>query len=538
MTRTRPVAHPSDLASPPAESPARRRRLPVPDLIAAVACLALVPVVHAVGPILHESYTLDEAWAAMSTKASLTQVRWVTASSPLGWTLLLRLFPAGGQAQRLVPLLFLAGSVAAGYAFGRVLGWPGRSQAVLAGLLGGAVALLLPAQQLRHDLKQYTADAAVTVALLALLSWAEARWSRRRAAVLLVAMGAGSLLSHLALATGVAVLAGLALVALARRAWRQVLDIAVLGALTGAGFALVYLVIDKPGRTGRLYDYWAGFFPTVRALPGYLPHRLARLAPVLGVPWPLFLLLAVVGIVVVARRGRPATAVAALLLPLGMVAAGVARVYPLLDLRTSHFLFVTLAVLAAMALAEVAGLAGRLAGPRWRTWTAAAVAFIAIGGYTTATSRWLRYPHVSYTWTNEVGPTPPPGPTADAHDQVRYLAAHRQPGDAIAVNMLDQYGFAYYWSADRPAFARGGVTAIHWYVRYPAGSGIVIASDRTARATRTALARALESSSGHRVWLVLSHATPADTQAWQDAVAALHLRAIGTGPDALVLLTP
>jgi hypothetical protein len=538
VTRSQTVPHPPDAASDPGEPPARRRRLPVPDLLALLACLTLVPVVHAVGSIVHESYTLDEAWVAMSGKASLVQTRWVTASSPLGWTLLLRPFPVGGQAQRLVPLAFLAGSVLAGYAFGRSLGWRGRHQALLAGLLCAAAALLLPAQQLRHDLKQYTADAAVTVALLALLSWTEARWSRRRAAVLLVAMGAGALLSHLALATGLVVLAGLAVVALARRAWRQLLDIVVLGALTGAGFALVYLVVDKPGRTGRLYDYWAGFFPTARAVPGYLVHRLGQLAPVFGMPWPLFVLLAAAGIAVVAARGRPATAVAALLLPPGMVLAGVAQVYPLLDLRTSHFLFVTMAVLAAVAVAQVAAFAGRLVAPRWRTWAAAAVTVAAIGGYTAATYQWLRYPYVAYNWPSETGPTPPSGPTTDPHAQVTYLAAHRQPGDAIAINMLDQYAFAYYWSADRPAFVRGGPTAIHWYVRYPAGSGIVIATDRTAQADRTALTRALAASSGHRVWLVLSHTTPAETQAWQDAAAALHLRVVDQGPDALVLLTP
>ena len=96
---------------------------------------------------------MDEAWVAVSAKAALAQLPWLTASSPIGFTVLVSSLPPYGQIARLIPLLFLAGSVVGGYAFGRALGWANRSRARVAGAAGAAAALLLPAQFARHDLK-------------------------------------------------------------------------------------------------------------------------------------------------------------------------------------------------------------------------------------------------------------------------------------------------------------------------------------------------------------------------------------------------
>jgi hypothetical protein len=172
-----------------------------------------------------------------------------------------------------------------------------------------------------------------------------------------------------------------------------------------------------------------------------------------------------------------------------------------------------------------------------RLLAAVLVAVVAVGGYTVANARWLRFPYVDYTWPgNDAAPTLPTGPTGDVRSEVRYVAAHRAPGDTILINMLDQYAFAYYWSADRPVFRRGGPSAIRWYVRYPASARIVIAGDRTVPAARAALAHALASTAaGHRIWLVYSHAS---SDPWPDALAALHLVAVRTGPDRLFVITP
>ncbi|MCW2930204.1 MAG: hypothetical protein JWM19_1166 [Actinomycetia bacterium] len=58
---------------------------------------------------LRQPYWLDEAWVADSVRAPLSQVPRLASSTPLGWTLLLRLVPFGGpERQRLVPLAFYA----------------------------------------------------------------------------------------------------------------------------------------------------------------------------------------------------------------------------------------------------------------------------------------------------------------------------------------------------------------------------------------------------------------------------------------------
>jgi len=249
------------------------------DAVAVVLCLASVPVVHRVGPVLRAPYWLDESWVALSSKAPLGALPTTTSSTPIGWTFLVWLVPPHGQIQRLIPLAFLAGSVVAGYAFGRVLGSP------LCGAAGAAAVLLLPAQQARHDLKQYTADAAVALLLFALLAWAESAWSGRRAAILGSAVVGGMLVSHAAALAGVAVLAGL-LVWSARR--RRVAGALAAAGCTAAGMALVHLLADRPARNPALAGYWAGWFPSPAALPRYVVERLGELRPAIGIPWVLW----------------------------------------------------------------------------------------------------------------------------------------------------------------------------------------------------------------------------------------------------------
>jgi len=153
------------------------------DLAALLLVLTAVLVVHRLGPILGDPFWLDEAWVALCTTMPIGDLPWATSSTPLGLTFVMWLLPAHGQVLRIVPWLFLVGSIFGGYAFGRLLPWPSRTQAVLGGLAGAFAALLLPAQVLRHDLKQYTADAAIAVLLLVLLSLLP-RWLRGRSAAL------------------------------------------------------------------------------------------------------------------------------------------------------------------------------------------------------------------------------------------------------------------------------------------------------------------------------------------------------------------
>src|SRR3954447_25363769 len=152
----------------------------------------LVLAVHDVGYLLRQPYWLDESWVAVSTKVAWRDLPQVAASSPLGWTVLLRLVPVGGpERQRLVPLAFAALAVAVAYLLLRSFG-SGRLASALAG--GGPV-LLAPAMLARADLKQYTADAAVFLLLWLALSRLEARWSRQRLVQLSALVALSPLLS-------------------------------------------------------------------------------------------------------------------------------------------------------------------------------------------------------------------------------------------------------------------------------------------------------------------------------------------------------
>ena len=130
---------------------------------------------------------------ADSVRAPLGQLRLLTSSTPIGWTLLLRLIPEVGPPERirLLPLAFAVMGVVAAYLLARQLG---RVQAVAAGL---AVALALSALR-NHSLKQYSADVCVAPVLLWLAARLQAGWSRGRLVALCLARVSGALVSHVA----------------------------------------------------------------------------------------------------------------------------------------------------------------------------------------------------------------------------------------------------------------------------------------------------------------------------------------------------
>ncbi|WP_432827260.1 hypothetical protein [Dactylosporangium sp. CA-092794] len=492
-----------------------------PDVLAAVVCLAAVPLVHRPGPALHAPYWLDEAWVALAAGAPGRDLWWVGASSPPGWTALIWALPARGQADRLLVLVFLALSVLAGYAFGRSLRWPDRRTAVAAGLCTAAGVLLVPAQVLRHDLKPYTAEAAVALLLLMLGARAEATWSRGRLAGLAAALVPGTLLSHTAVFAGAAVFGGLALVPAVTRRWRRLRDVLIAGLGAGLGAAAVVGFADRTGRTAALDEYWAGYFPPVGELPRYLVMRLDELEPALGAPWPVFVVLAVLGVAALARLGRPGSAVALVLLPLVAAGAGVARLYPLLDQRTSHFLLVCGAAAAALGLFA----AVRAAARRFPPAVTAGMPALALAGYAFANRGVLLHP-------------PPPGNAAeDVRSQTAYVAAHRAPGDVVLVNLSGQYGFAYYWPLGRPEFVRGGEMATGWHVAYPPGERIVICDDRDPAAVSRCVAEADRLAAGGRIWLVRSHVNPAEARAWEAALRGRRVQDIPVGVEPLGVLT-
>jgi hypothetical protein len=509
---SRVAPHATPLEQPQTGGPAPARPAtgpPTPaDLLALVAVVVIAVWARRPGYLLSHSFWLDEAWVADSLRAPLGQLQELTASTPIGWSALLRLVPRIGSPERyrLVPLAFGIASVGPAWLAGRWLapGWRGRAAGVLVAL---AVAVA-PAALARHDLKQYTADALVVLVVLVLVGRAELDGRRPDPLAALVPLtlvgAAGILLSHVSVVAAAAGFGALGLRRLAERDWPRLAATAAAATATGLVQGIAYVRFTAPGNNDFLRRWWAeDFVPTGRgpaAAATFVAERLTVALERTGLgPWPLVLALAVTGVVVLWLAGRRAAAGFGPLVALGLVAAGVARLYPLLDARTSLFFTV---LLTAYAAAGVVGLAA-LAASRP---TGAVVAAAVLGAAALAVA-----PAAA-----EAGATPMP--TANVREQVEYVLAHRRPGDVVVVNHGAQFGFAYYWP-DRPSFLpTDSSTAVRFRIDYPGRRDLVVAHRKDPVVMAGAMDRALAARPG-RIWVVLGFASRAGLAEWR-AVAA------------------
>jgi hypothetical protein len=478
----------------------------------------LVFVVHDVGYVLRQPYWTDEAWVAVTTRFPVAQLPALTASTPIGWSVLLRLVTFGpGQTGRILPLAFAALAVGPAYLLARRLDWPDRPAAIAAGLLAAVAVLLVPAILIRDDLKQYTADACLTLVILAATARLERRWSAGALALLSVATWAGMLFSDAAAFAGAAVLAAVGLVELARRHWRRLAAAAVTAAGTAVLGAAVYELFDARALVPGLNAYWRAYYVPVHAGLGpsasfvlsrfeYVHSRLG-----LGPAW-LAVLLLMTGLVTIARRGRPATALAAALLWPEVAAVSAAGKYPFLDVRTSTFLTATTTVVAAIGVAGCcAAVRSRFGGGLAGTGTAALLAAAALTAFVGQAVPFARGE---------------PIPAQNIRQQAQYLAGRTGPADPIVVEETASWGFAYYWPEGRPARAADAVNLQGYVPVFPAEPRIVVARDQTTAAIGVALATALARvRTGHcgQIWLVRQRLNPADAAHWRAALASLHL---------------
>ncbi|HVB27043.1 MAG TPA: hypothetical protein VNE21_03920 [Mycobacteriales bacterium] len=545
----RPIV--GDAAAAPRVQRAARGRGAEMALVGALA--AAVFVVHDVGYLLGHPFWVDEAWVAITTRMPLHELRTHTASTPIGWALLQRLIVIGGpQRFRMLTLLFAGLVVVAGYLLARLLPWPTRRAALLAGSLAGLVALLQPAALDRNDLKQYTADAFCTLVVFGLVSGLEASWSTGRLVRLAALVGAGMLLSDAAAFAGFAAFSSLAVLAMARRQWGRLRAVCLCGAAAGAGILAVYRTFDSANLPAALRAYWRPFYPPA-SFGGLFHFMLSKghtLLSFLGFG-PIWLAAPVVaaGLVTLWRMQRPATALLVPVLVAEMVGLGLAQRYPLFDPRTSDFLVSAVGVLGAIGIAGLViagwrapaagrGGAGHRGGPvrhvpvthrsartrRGRAVTAAGLA-LAVAGFGAGSSRYLHRHSL---------------PAEDVRAQVRYVEAHRAPGDVVLMNLSANWGFGYYWRGAGPSLTPDSVVAQGYIVDYPVRDGIIVSRDRTAAAIGAALseARSLAAArpGGHRIWLVLSHDAGPESGVWAAALRGFLVRTINVGPEPLRLL--
>lgn len=499
-----------------------------------VGLLALgVLAVHDVGYMLSQPFWNDEAWVAVTTRFPLSQLSSITSSTPIGWSLLLRLVTAhGSETSRLLPLAFAALAVAAGYLLARGLGWPDRFSSVLAASLAGLSVLLVPAMLLRDDLKQYTADACLTLLILALTSRLERDWSRRNLGLLTLSAGASILLSDPAVFVAVAAFAALLVVQLARREWRRAGEAAIAGAVTAVILLGLYeaFVARAAGALGAS-AHWDGYYvPAGQGLHASLTWILKMLGLLradfgLGPSW-LAVPLVLAGLVTAFRLGRPATALAGAALLPELIVLSALKFYPFGDLRTSTWLVVAIIVFAAIGVGGIAALLRNVLPGVSARLVPGLLAIAAVAGLCAAASPYLRSHSL---------------PAEDVRDQATYVAAHARADDVILVNLNSNWGFAYYWPYGAPA--RRASTAVRqgYEAVFPDQPRIVVAQDRDPASVRAALAAALariRPGSCATIWLVRSHVIPAEQAAWTAALKAARLTPAPVGQAGLAELRP
>ena len=510
-----------------------RRRLPgsaVDALLATVLALATL-VVHSIHYVLSQTFWLDEAWVAVSTRVPLRQVPHVTSVTPLGWTLLLRGSRFGGQQDlRLLPLAFGVLSVAVAYLIGRSLPWGAVWWRRVVGTLTALAVLLAPSSLARNDLKPYTADAFVTLCVLLLVGLLEASWNRKRLAVLAGACVVGFTISTVAPFVTAAAFGSLLLVALVQRNWRRLLETAVSGVATAVVLGGIYVVAYQSHVQKNLTQFWKDFYPPISKGIGptlhYLHYRGNEMASYLGVG-PLIVALALVaaGVVTIALCGRPALAYATPILLLEMIVAGAAKKYPLFDQRTSYFLTVSFAVFAAVGAAGLCMLLLRTRVPR-NVVAAVLVAGVAAGAFVVNVHHDIRERSII---------------VENIRASTDYVAAHRKPNDIVLVDATASYGFSYYWPVGHPTWRPSTSYATGFQTFFPDQPQIIVGTNRDNSGIVTALAeamRAAAASPGARIWLVRTHVTTVQDRLWKAALARERGHLETVMPCSLVLLTP
>jgi hypothetical protein len=466
-----------------------------------------VGVVHDVPRILRHPFWLDEAWVALMTRARLADLPRTAATTPLVFSLLLR--PAatfGDQAPRLVPLLFAAGSVVVASVFAGHLPWPNRGSQLFAATAAGLIALLAPTAVVRNDLKQYTADAFCALTAFLLCSQVEARRTTRPLVALATLAALGPLIGVGGAFAGFACLAALVLTALLRRDRRLA---ARAGAMTAGAVAIAgaaYAATFGANLTPNFHTYWQAYFIDggPRTTASKVWHQFVLQRPSIGLgPTAIAVVLVIVGLATFIVLGRPALAFAFVGLWVEMILLGVLDRYPFLDLRTSHFLLLLTGVVGMIgASGVVAALSVR--------WSVAPIVCAVIG-----LTLWL--PVVGHHLRGLFLPG------EDPRSQTRYVEHHRAPNDVVLVSYPGSYGFAYYWEPDAPTFDKNENAGPGYLPAYPADRGILVAPDRTPEGVKSALSNALSvaAARGGRVWLVRSHVSAGEVQAWQDAATSL-----------------
>ena len=489
----------------PVTSPPGRRLRPGWILSGAIvlALMAADTIAHDPHRMLTQPLWVDENWVAVSLRAPVNQVLRLTASTPVLFTLLLRVVPHGSpQGLRLLALAFTVAAVVPAWFLGREIDRRDRLTAILVatGVALGSAMLI------RHDLKQYTAEACDALLILWMLARLERQWSQRRLVALGVVMALSTLISNVAVLLGAAVLVVLAVVLLARRDGQRLRALIAVGAATLGFDLLVFLTVVRPADTPSLRAYWAALYiPTDQGfatLVHFVDFRAGAELQGMGMgPSLVVFALVLAGLVTLVRVGLPAVALVVPVVTVGQVAAAGLHLYPLWDPRTSTWFTV---ILTVMAMVGVSGIV-RLAIFVVRKAPAHYQPVLAVAG-TAAVATLLVALAVPMVKADRVA-VDTTTPLEDVPAQIAAIRAGERPGDVVVANVDAGFGLGVYWPA-QPELVAADTLANNFRVTYPSADRVVVAvATSTAAevgAVRTAVRMAAATPRG-RVWVVLSH---------------------------------
>jgi hypothetical protein len=482
------------------------------DTAIVVAVAVATVLVHPIHLLLSKPFWLDEAWVAVLTKAPLRELPRMSSTAPVGFVALLRFVPGSGlQRGRLVVLGFSVLTAITAYVLARGLRWKQRWMAQFAATIAALVVMLAPFSLVRNDLKQYTCDGFCALLLLVFGARAEQKKSRRSLLWLAVAAVVAMPFSSTVLFVAVAVFAGLLVSATMDRRWRRVVDILVIGLVAGVLLGGYFAAAVVPNLSTKVHTYWDNFY-----LAGSLGHvlylvwnRLGLLSHYLAMPPGVFVALFVAGIVMLVRLQVRALAIALPLMWLEMAIIGRLERYPFLDLRTSQFLLVSSLFVVALGAVGVVSAVGRVVSMVARPLGVAAA--VVVGGALAISYAVGFVPHLR---TLNI-------PGEDVRTETQAVAAHLRRGDVLLINQSANFGSSYYWPHAKVVFHRDD-SGQHFSTRIVSLPNALYVPTRDAPVVRESLSQAVArwraSGPASRLFILRTHVTRHEEQAWQAAL--------------------
>jgi hypothetical protein len=203
-----------------------------------------------------------------------------------------------------------------------------------------------------------------------------------------------------------------------------------------------------------------------------------------------------------------------------MLAISALHLYPFADARTSTFLFAVTTVVAAIGVAGVCS----LLLPWLRGALAIGLAVAAVAGFVVAAAPFVRSHNI---------------PSEDMKALTLYVADHVPAGDPVVLAQDSNFGFAYYWPTGQPSRIADNNIIQDYEAVFPDQPRIVVAASRSPAGVDAALAQALAQSRAHGctpIYLVRTHLTAVEENAYNSWLDQRHLPAIGVGPHGLTIV--